>query len=1080
VFADQFLYLNMLMKSGLPIFFFMALCLLNSAIGTSQSFSISVKNAPLVKVFAQVETQSDFRFFYRSELLKKARKVSLQLENVSLQDVLEQCFAGQPLSYEIIEKIVVVKERPVQLPAAPSVKEVLPAGLTMVKGRIIMDGGEPVEGATVTVKGTDDATSSNPNGDFSIGVRDLNASLIITSIGIEQKEVPLENKTQLTVVVNSRINMLDQVQIIGYGQTTRRFNTGNVTTIKAEEIEQQPVAHILAALEGRVPGMVILQTTGLTGGSFQALIRGQGSIAAGNNPLFIVDGVPYPDGVFGMNNSAKRGVSGLGLLNLNEVERVEVLKDADATAIYGSRGANGVVLITTKKGKPGKTSINLSMYNGHGKLTSRPKLLNLQQYLQMRHETIRNDGGQVTPFDYDINGTWDTTRYTDWSKDLLGGTATITDVKLSIAGGTGTLNYSINGGYHRETTVMPISGSNQRYGVHFNLAKEAASKKYKFDLTASYQAGIDNLTPLDFTSIIRLLKPNQPPSFLPDGRINYNAGFFNPYLFFDRQYEMKQNNLTSCLKGWWTPAKGLELRASLGYNTQALNDFSGNPKAPFPGSFSSAHYATNSNHTLILEPEAFYRLNLKRRSELSILLGATYQKSASSFQNLYASGFSNDALIRDPAAAALLQMTAFRYTNYKYLGTFSRLSYNLDNKYLVNLTGRIDGITRFGPGKQYHPFGAVAVAWILSEEKFIRRLKWIHFAKLRSSYGTTGNSEIRDYAFADTYAPYLAPYQGIQGLTPNQLFDRNLGWELKKSLELALELQLFRGRMAISASVFRNRNSQQLLRTSVSTVTGFFDITTNRSAEVQNQGLEAVFYAELLAGSGFTWNINANASFQKSKLLNFEGLESSGYEANLSVGNPVPIVKAFKFGGVDPQTGSYFFIDRNGKPTTTPKEEDKTEMINIAPRSFGGISNNFSYKAWSLYVTCVYMVKQQIDVTRRDMNFIESIARWQKPGDITTIAKYSVKPSSIASINNIIFSTAGFSDASYIRVRSVLLSYRFKQGVLKIAHLQNLRIYLMGENLFTFSSVKQFDPENINQLSMAPLRVLAGGFQITF
>jgi hypothetical protein len=573
------------------------------------------------------------------------------------------------------------------------------------------------------------------------------------------------------------------------------------------------------------------------------------------------------------------------------------------------------------------------------------------------------------------------------------------------------------------------------------------------------------------------LKPNQPPSFLPDGSLDVQ-NVFNPYLALLNRYKLKQHSLVSYLKASWSPIKGLNLGMSAGYNTQALNDFRGSPSIPILP-FSFANYATNNNHSLILEPQAFYEFERKRYGKLSVLIGTTYQKSASAFQNLSASGFSNDALLENPAAAAEVRIIDYSYRNYKYLGTFSRLSYNLENKYIINFTGRVDGTSRFGPGKQFHPFGAVGAAWILSDEPFIRRLKWLHFAKLRGSYGIIGNSEIRDYAFVETYEPYLAPYQGIQGLTPNQLFDRNLGWELKKSAEFALELQLFQNRLALSVSVYRNYSSQQLLRTSLSTVTGFFNVASNWPAVVQNKGLEVVLYSRPLSTRQFSWTIDVNASFQKNKLLRFEGLERSQYGDSYRIGESITSVHLYKFGGVDPQSGNYFYIDRFGKPTTTPTLEDRTERIDLAPWSYGGITNSFSYKGWSLDVSLYYMVKQGANVTRTSMLFIESVDRWQKPGDVTTIAKYSGQRSS-SEVYNLALSTAGLGDASYMRVRNVALSYRFKPGVLQRAHLQNLRLYLLAQNLFTFTRVKQFDPETIGQRhTMAPQRVLTGGFQIT-
>ncbi|HZH97306.1 MAG TPA: SusC/RagA family TonB-linked outer membrane protein, partial [Flavisolibacter sp.] len=837
--------------------------------------------------------------------------------------------------------------------------------------------------------------------------------------------------------------------------------------------------NVLAALQGRVPGMFIAQNTGVTGSGFHVLIRGYGTFRSGFDPLYIVDGVPYPSSEIVTNHKAKFGVNGLSLLNTGEIERVEVLKDADATAIYGSRGGNGVVLITTKKATLGPTTIDLNLHTGIGKLTRRPSFLSAQQYLEMRREIKRNDNTSIGPGDYDLNGTWDTTHYTDWSKELMGGTAQITDGQLSISGGSNILNYRINGGYRRETTILPAEGSNQRSSVHFYLANAAAEKKLKLELSGTYGAGTDDQPSFPFGIGLYLLRPVQPPSFLPDGSLNEDPTFDNPYRVLRNPYKMNSSSLISHLKASWAPVNGLELSTSFGFHTQSFSDFSGEPASG--NRVASANYSTHNIRTLIIEPQAVYQVNLKRKGKLSALVGATYQKTVTAFQNLKASGFNNTALLGDPRAATTLSIARSGYTTYKYLGTFSRLSYNLDNKYLLNATGRVDGTSRFGPGKQFHPFGAIGAAWIMSEERFMRKLNWINFAKLKASHGSVGNSDIQDYAFMDTYAPFLGIYQGVQGLTPNQLFDRNLGWELKKSWELALELQLFKNRLGMSVSTYRNRTSQQLEYQYLSTVTGFSRVLLNRNALVQNKGIEVVLSGTPVTRGHFLWHLDANVAFQQNRLLRFDGLENTRFRDNFSIGKPITSGMIYRFGGVDPQTGNFFFIDRNGHPTITPAVADRTVRIDMAPKAFGGMSSSLTYKRISLDVSSVFVIRRAYYPMFTYQRFTQvGLARWQKPGDITSVPKHTDKEFYLLD------QTAGGNilahpDASYLRVRNISLSYRLGQKLLDRMHMQTFRLYLQGQNLFTFSRIKNADPENIDYHgSIAPLRVITGGFQITF
>jgi hypothetical protein len=321
----------------------------------------------------------------------------------------------------------------------------------------------------------------------------------------------------------------------------------------------------------------------------------------------------------------------------------------------------------------------------------------------------------------------------------------------------------------------------------------------------------------------------------------------------------------------------------------------------------------------------------------------------------------------------------------------------------------------------------------------------------------------------------------VQGLTPNQLFERNLGWELKKSLEVALELQLFKNRFGLSVSTYRNRTSQQLVYQIVSAVTGFTNVLLNTNTTVQNKGIEVVLSATPVTTGSFSWNLDANVSLQRNNLLRFDDLEKTYYRENLSIGKSITGGMIYRFGGVDPQTGSYFFIDRNGQPTETPSAADRTVRMDRAPKAFGGITSSFSYKGLTLDVSSVFVIRRAYNPMFAFQRFTTAgLPRWQKPGDITRVPKHSDKDFSRQ------FQYAGghelaFPDASYLRVRNLALSYNLSQKLLQRIHLKTFRLYVQGQNLFTVNRIKNADPENIDYVgSIAPLRVITGGVQITF
>jgi hypothetical protein len=450
-------------------------------------------------------------------------------------------------------------------------------------------------------------------------------------------------------------------------------------------------------------------------------------------------------------------------------------------------------------------------------------------------------------------------------------------------------------------------------------------------------------------------------------------------------------------------------------------------------------------------------------------------------------------LLRDPQYAAS-KITDSSYKNYKYLGSFSRLSFNHANKYVVNLTGRIDGTSRFGSEKQFHPFGAVGVGWIFSEEAFMKKVSWVNLAKLRGSYGIIGNSEIGDYSFSPVYVPVNSTYQGITGLDPDKLYNPQLGWELKKALEIAMELQLFKSRVDLSISLYRNLNSAQLVNRYLSAVTGFGLVLENNKTVVENKGLEIALGYSPFRGSVFSWNLTANATFSKNTLRSFDGIENTPYGDYYSVGQSVTSLKVYRFGGVDPAKGTYFFLDRNGNPTTTLNSQNKTGIVNTDPKSYGSITSSLTYKQLSLDINCMFMVRQGRSHLEKfgfppgvfQNQPIEVLSRWQKPGDRTDVARYTQT-----------FSTAMFqgfnqnydeqyTNASYLRIKNISVSYTFKRALLKKMHLENLRFYLHGQNLFTFSPYKNLDPEttyfekNTIVSRMPLLRTLTAGFQLTF
>ncbi|RYZ48172.1 MAG: SusC/RagA family TonB-linked outer membrane protein, partial [Sphingobacteriales bacterium] len=430
--------------------------------------TLSVIQGRLENVFKDIESQSKTSFIYSRETMLRAHPVTMEAKNEPLDKVLVYLFREQPLTYVIDGSYIIIRAAEIRRDTFPS--------LAQWRARLVNEAGLPVAGATIQVKGSSIATISDSNGEFLLRDLPAGAVLLITGAELEPFEQRVGNETFMTITLKAKINELDQVLVMAYGETTKRLNTGSIGKISAEEIARQPVSNPLAALHGRVPGVIVTQSSGVPGAQVKIEIRGQNSITQGSDPLFVIDGIPFgPNnsvinqlGSIGGNNGSTNpgGLSPFNSINPGDIESIEILKDADATAIYGSRGSNGVVLITTKKGKAGKTQVTLNAYSGFGKLTRTTPLLNTQEYVMMRKEAFANDGVQITPGNAPDVAVWDTTRYTDLKKLLIGHTPLVNDLQVSLSGGNALNQFMFRSAYHRETTVFPGDMYNQRTSLH--------------------------------------------------------------------------------------------------------------------------------------------------------------------------------------------------------------------------------------------------------------------------------------------------------------------------------------------------------------------------------------------------------------------------------------------------------------------------------------------------------------------------------------------------------------------------------------------------------------------------------------
>lgn len=952
-------------------------------------------------------------------------------------------------------------------------------------------------GVTIQIKGKASGTLTDENGQFSINASPT-AVLIFSYVGYKTVEITVTNQTTLNIKLEEDTTILNEVIVnAGYYSVKDKERTGSIARISAKDIETQPVPNVLATMQGRMAGVNIVQETGIAGGGFKINIRGVNSLREdANNPLYIIDGVPYStDAISDPQTSTSTIGNGnpLASINPNDIESIEVLKDADATAIYGSRGANGVVLITTKKGKSGKTTFSVTTSSAVGSVTKMMDLMNTEQYLQMRKKAFANDGITNFPANaHDVNGNWDQNRYTDWQKVLIGGTAEVNTIQATLSGGNQQTSFLVSGNYRTESSVFPGDFLYKRGGARLNMNHRSADNKFTVQFSGSYTAQDNDLPWIDYVTLSRQLAPNAPELYDAEGNLNWeNNTWTNPL----------SNNVRKCLTFTtdliantvlsYKLADNLVLKSSFGISDLHNEDSRATPSTTYNPSFNlssqySSIYLNNlRRRSWIMEPQLTWNKEFEKAT-LDILVGATFQKQSSAKQLALATGFSSNSLLYDLSAASQVLIRNNEKIEYKYQAFFGRANYTYEKKYILNLTARRDGSSRFSTGNQFSTFGAIGTAWLFHKEDFLKSTEtFLSFGKLRASYGTTGSDQIGDYQYLNTYSSSGISYGGIIGLQPSRLYNPNFGWESNKKIEAALELGFLNDRILFTAATYRNRSSNQLVGLPLPGTTGFTSIQTNLNATVENRGIEFTLRTENIQKDNFSWISNFNITKAGNKLLAFPGLETSAYRNQYVVGQPTTIQKLFQFTGVDPQTGLYQFTDFNGDGIIS-HEYDRQVVKDVNPDFYGGLQNVLTFKGFQLDFLFQFVKQQNFNFANTQKfagHFInqpvEYLNSWQEPGDTAPYQLFATNANQQATQRSDFFglSNASISDASFIRLKNISVAYTLPKSVLPN---MGCRLALEGQNLLTFTKYKRADPEFIQGGLLPPLKIYALNVQLTF
>lgn len=1088
----------------------------------AQTVSYKARAVSLEKIFSAVKEQTGYLFFYDPAMLRDCKAVDVSAENQPLESFIKKVLTDQPLTYTIENKTIFISRKPV--PAVPATERPFYVPI-LVTGRVLNLGGEPLGGATITVKSTRKGSNADANGIFTILGVEASDTLIFSYVGYKTQAIPVQNRTFIDAKMQEATSSLDEVVIQAYGRTTQRFTTGNIARISSKEISKQPVLDPILALQGRVAGLLVAPQSGYQGGPVKVEIRGRNAINRdfASDPLYILDGVPMT--VLDINGTAKsayatgafsRGLDNLDMsrtggqnplfgLNPSDIESFEVLKDADATAIYGSRGANGVILITTKRGQSGKSRLTADISTGVNVVTRFWELMDTKEYLAMRREAFKNDGITPTPSNAPDLLVWDTTRYTDWQREAYGHTGKWINTQVALSGGNTQTTYRISAGYNRSTDITAISGGNSR--ISASAALTTRSLNQRFNLSFSNNFSYTEQTQISIVSM-STLAPNAPALYDEAGNINFKeyrgTGTKNPVEGQYNPYSSKMRSLNSSLALSYAFKGGLSAKLNLGYN-QGINDQSSftsiasqdpNPPPPTTKPTGSATFGISQNNNLNVEPMLEYNRSIGK-SSLDLLLGGTYQANVSKSSSVRGTNYTSDLFIRTISAAPSLASFDL-YGEYKYAGAFARIGYNYDSRYIINLNGRRDGSSRFGEDNRFGNFGSVGVAWIASEEKWIASVlpSFVSFLKLRGSYGITGSDGVGDYKYLSQFGnnnPQLLPYNGVVPLMPQILENPDFHWQQNKKLEGALDFALFDDRYNFEVAYYRNRCNNQLVAFPVPGFSGFNNVVLNSPANVQNSGWEFLVNANILKGKKWQWSANFNLGANRNTLLSYPLFEESPYYTTLKIGHSLDDRYIYHLEGVDPVTGLYIFTDinkdgvvkSNGSVPRGTADDDMYYRINTSPKFSGGMGHNISYRNFQLSMFFAF-AKQlgRSAVNATQAGIMQNISKyqfdntWHTAGQEALFAKFSTNPLSDAL--KYTDASGQFVDASFFRLRTLALSYAVPVMRLRKLKVSSLAINANAQNIFVLTKYKGLDPEVQSFTSMPPVRTLTMGVSVSF
>jgi len=1027
--------------------------------------SLSKKNVSVKDILLDIEENSDFFFLYSNKLIDVDRKVSVDIKDETVSQILDQLFKGENVSYVINNRQIIL--------SPGNMSEKSGQETITVNGKVTDSGGAPLPGVTVVVKGTTNGIITDVDGNYTLNKVSGDATLVFSFVGMKSQEIAVAGKNMINVQMEEETIGLEEVVAVGYGTMKKSDLTGSISSVSSEDLSAFPALGITQAMQGRASGVQITTKNGEPGSGARVRVRGGTSLNASSDPLYVVDGfaggiVPPPE----------------------DIESIEILKDASATAIYGSRGANGVILITTKSGKKGNTVIEFNSSYSIDNVAKKIDLLDATEFAEYINEIYANKGSSTVPFpDPESYG-----KGTDW-QDVIFRTGSLQNYELSASGGKDNFRFYNSVNYYDQEGIV-INSNYKRYSGFSNIDFEAR-KNLKIGTRMYFQrASLDGVKTQESTGgtsgtgVISGALIMEPTTGIYNADGSYALSTIgdpndNPYAVA-KEYVNQSVNDQFQGNGYidWTILKGLVFKSTFGVQINNNRTGTYSPTTLNAGATVGGAASINAvkSTSVLTENYLSYNKEINGKHKFNVMAGYSYQKYR--YENWKAScnGFITDSyLYWNLDGGADYQKDASSLTEWEMLSYYGRANYNYKDKYLFTFTGRYDGSSRFGKNNKWAFFPSGAFAWNVKQEPFMQSIDNLSHLKFRLSYGVTGNTDIGIYKSLANFASATAIIddQTVNAVVPSTVANSDLSWESTKQTDAGIDVGLWDERVIATADYYYMKTTDLLYEVPLPEYSGYSTSLRNIGS-MRNTGFEFGLNTVNVEGSIFRWTTDFNISLNRNKVLSLPNGELIysrrpghliGDDTHiLREGSPVGSFYGYIYDGVNKEDGSPVYRDIAGRdddgnlvmePDGVVNSDDRTIIGNPHPDFIFGFTNNFRYKNFDLNIFLQGVVgNDMMNFTRMELEWVNGkenqmatvLNRWTPTNTDTDIPVASSSYSSITS-------TRWVEKGTYIRLKNLSLGYNLPEEVLKRTGIKKLRVYVSGQNLFTITDYTGYNPD---------------------